>query len=166
MAKDYDSCKDTQADVPNVACSVDGNSVFNYENYDATYKFSGAPAQDGYQLTLNYSNYPNSPWPPDPSIGYTYTITVTAQGGGGANDCSKSNNTCTTVTKSITPSASAQNVTFNLGTLPRNPKITISGYNNHGIPFNGNPDAYDPNFEINTLTLNVPGTSPSIYLRR
>lgn len=150
----YTSCVDTEADAPGVACSNDGSSVFNWEDYNATYKFT-SPARSNYKLKINYDNYtnPSAPnWPPNPATGYNYVITVKVTSG------LRRLRVAQTYTQNVAPVAGSGSFVVNLGSIPANPTITIEGYNNYWIPYGGNPTAYDPNFEINSLELKAAGT--------
>ncbi|MFI5270685.1 MAG: hypothetical protein ACHQT9_01395 [Candidatus Saccharimonadales bacterium] len=126
-------------------CSIDKKSVYSYQEYGADYSFASVPARSGYSLTINYQNYQasGSNWPPPPGLKppYTYSIEIDVNGSSVA-----------------TPSLPANGSSYNLslGSLPANPTITIKWLNNYWIAWNGNPNAFDPNFEINSLKLDAP----------
>lgn len=151
---DYTSCTSPTP----TPCTKSGSTVFNWENYSATYDFSGTPAGSNYTFKLAYDNYPNGPWPPPASIGYSYNVQIkiqTTRGGGLIRG--------TTRTINVAIPASAGTYTINpstLGSLPANPIITITWNNNYWIAYGRNPHAYDPNFQIKTLEFTTPSAAP------
>ncbi len=136
-------------------CYNDGNSTYNYQEYASTYSLAGLPAGSDYHLTINYKNYQgNFPLPSGLSPPYMYDIEIDVNGVKVGNDLSLS----------TTDSSS----TVNLGALPANPSITIKWKNNYYgtdigfIPWRGNQYAYDPNFEINSLSVDPTITGPTV----
>jgi len=126
------------------SCFTDGNSVVDWENYNVNYTLGLPATRSDYTLTINYDNFPNGPWPPPASIGYHYTLSIYVDG---------------VLRTTSAVSASGTAATFDIGTLAAgNHTVTISGYNNYWIPYGGNPNAYDPNFEIRSVSLHSNGT--------
>ncbi len=131
-------------------CSADGTSVYALQEYKSTYSLT-IPAGTGYKLDLNYGNYQGN-WPPPAGLSppYTYDVEVDVNGAQVGSD--------------LHLSAAGSSKTVNLGTLPANPSITITWKNNYYgsdigfVPWNGNTYAYDPNFEIHSLTVSSPAT--------
>jgi hypothetical protein len=161
---DYSSCAPVAPAWGTIACADDGSSVYNYQEFGASYSFTGVPADSGYNLTLYYQNF--SPagevWPPPPAAGYYYIVQVFVNGA---------------YSQTVNLSPYSSSASLNLGSLPANPSITLNWINNGWpppggstaigsgpspgfIPWGGNPTAYDPNFEIQAVNLSASGTPP------
>jgi Tfp pilus assembly protein PilX len=138
------SCIEMEPDAVYYDCNFDGvaytpgSFVYDLQNFRADYKMAGL--RDGnYNMTINYGNFLNGAWPP-PCGTYFFQIQVYADGvpAGGV--------------RNLNPCAS--NDSFNIGNINRNATITIAWLNNFWIPCGANPNCYDPNFQINSFTLN------------
>lgn len=145
--KDYYSCGPYSPGT--YPCTNDGNSVFAYQEYASTYSLVGLSAASDYKLTLNYKNYQgNWPLPSGLDPPYNYVIEVDVNGVKRGSD--------------LALPANGSSFTVDLGALPANPSITIKWKNNYYgtdigfVPWGGNQYAYDPNFEINSLSVDSP----------
>jgi hypothetical protein len=160
--KDYSSCTPIPPSGGAYACTNDGNSVWDYQEYGATYSLSGVPAGNNYNLNINYQNYQGN-WPPPSSLSppYYYVVDVLVNG---------------TKVQTLSLPSNGGSYSVNLSSLPANPSITLDWLNNGYpppggssaggtdpgfVPAPGNPTAYDPNLEINSLVVSSTGTPPT-----
>lgn len=153
---DYSSCAPISPPAwGNLACADAGNSVYNYQEYAATYSL-GLPADSGgYTLNLNYQNKVNTiyGWPPPTIVNYYYIVQVYING---------------SYVKTLNLPPSGGPYSSNLGYTGAVNTLTLKWINNGWpaatgtstsgpgtdqgfIPWNGDQQAYDPNFEINSL---------------
>ncbi len=160
--KDYSSCTPIPPSWGTIACANDGSSVYNYQEYGATYSLTGVPAGSNYNLQINYQNYQGN-WPPPSSLSppYYYVVNVLVNGA---------------VVQTLSLPSNSGSYPVTLSSLPANPSITLDWLNNGYappggssssgtdpgfVPAPGNPTYYDPNFEINSLNLTKNGSPPS-----
>jgi Tfp pilus assembly protein PilX len=151
LGKDYISCTDDEPDAYNaLPCTKVGNGVEYQQNYTATYQVNN-PAPGNYNLAIDWSNFNSTAWPPTgagASYGYNVTFLVN---GVGLNSATLANS-----------GGTVNGIGLVLPTA--NATIDVKWTNNIWIACGANPKCYDPNLQINKLTLNqivAPPPAPS-----
>lgn len=143
---DYASCVTTEAGATSNPCRVTGNSVFGCWNYDTNYNVVDQSVSAGnYKLTIDYKDDDTcSTAPTPPSILYKFHITIYVDGNkiGGTGPHGHG------PTLNLNPAGGT--ATIDIGAINANSTIKVVWDNNLWVP---SCCTYDPDFQINTLTL-------------